>query len=109
MAKILNITHKGETYTLEYTRRTVKAMEDSGFIASEVSKFPMSLLKLFSGAFEANHSKVKQQKREQIYDSLVDKTGLLEKLVEMYNEPIAALVEDPDGADEGNATWTASW
>ena len=107
--KSLIITHKGESYTLEFTRRTVAAMEANGFVASEVGKFPMSLLKLFSGAFEANHPKVKQQKREQIYDSLTNKTGLLEKLVEMYNEPIAALMEDPDGTDEGNATWTASW
>ena len=108
MAKTLNIAYKGDTYTLEYTRRAVKAMEDSGFIASRVKDFPMTLLDLFAGAFITNHPKVKRQKIEQIYDSLPNTDGLLEKLVEMYNEPVAALMDDPDG-DEGNATWTASW
>jgi hypothetical protein len=29
-------------------------------------------------------------------------------LAEMYNEPIMALVDEPEEA-EGNLTWTASW
>lgn len=108
MSKVLTITHRGEKFTLEFTRRSVKNMEDSGFIASEVKDRPMMLLDLFAGAFMANHKNVKRQKIEQIYDSCKNKDALLEKLVEMYNEPIAALMDDPED-DEGNATWTASW
>lgn len=108
MSKVLTIAHRGEKFTLEFTRRSVKNMEDSGFIASEVKDRPMMLLDLFAGAFMANHKNVKRQKIEQIYDSCKNKDALLEKLVEMYNEPIAALMDDPED-DEGNATWTASW
>ena len=49
MAKQLTFTFKGKEYTLEYTRRTVRQMEDSGFIASEVGDKPMQILRLFSG------------------------------------------------------------
>lgn len=108
MSKTLTIKHRGETFTLEYTRRSVKAMEDSGFVAAKVKDYPMMLLDLFAGAFFSNHPRVKRQKIEQIYDSLPGKDALLEKLVEMYNEPVAALMEDPE-ENEGNATWTASW
>ena len=83
-------------------------MEESGFVAAEVKDRPMLLLDLFAGAFLANHRNVKRQKIEQIYDSCRNKDAMLEKLVEMYNEPIAALMDDPE-EDEGNATWTASW
>lgn len=109
MAKTLTITWHGEQYILEYTRRSVKEMESSGFVASDVKNKPLTgLLDLFCGAFIANHAKVVRQKREQIYDSLSNKDKLMERLTEMYNEPLATLMEDPDG-DEGNATWTASW
>ena len=32
-------------------------------------------------------------------------------LVEMYNEPILSLMEEPEqnGDDEGNMDWTANW
>lgn len=108
MSKVLTIAHRGEKFTLEFTRRSVKTMEESGFVAAEVKDRPMLLLDLFAGAFLANHRNVKRQKIEQIYDSCRGKDALLEKLVEMYNEPIAALMDDPE-EDEGNATWTASW
>ena len=83
MSKVLTIEHRGEEFTLEYTRRSVKTMEESGFVAAEVKDRPMLLLDLFAGAFLANHRNVKRQKIEQIYDSCRGKDALLEKLVEM--------------------------
>lgn len=108
MSKVLTIAYRGEKFNLEYNRHVVKVMEGSGFIAADIGKYPMLLLDLFAGAFIKNHPKMKRQKIEQIYDSLKDKDGLLERLVEMYNEPVAALMEEPEDG-EGNATWTASW
>ena len=32
---------------------------------------------------------------------------MLGKLVEMYSEPIVALMDDPEA--EGNANWTVDW
>ena len=109
MAKQLTFSYKGKDYTLEYTRRTVRQMEDSGFIAGDVGDKPMQILRLFSGAFLAHHRSVKPDVIEDIYEHLPHKEQLIEKLVEMYNEPIAALLEEPEEGDEGNVIWTASW
>ena len=43
-----------------------------------------------------------------IYSKLTKKEDLIGKLAEMYNEPILALVEEPEKA-EGNLDWTATW
>ena len=96
MAKTLTIKDpvSGESYTLEYTRKTVEIMEKQGFIAEDVDRKPMTMLPaLFAGAFIAR------------------KDELLPKLVEMYNEPILSLMEEPtpDEGSEGNMDWTANW
>ena len=109
MAKQLNFTFEGKDYTLEFTRRTVAEMEKKGFIASEITDKPMTTLPaLFAGAFLAHHRFVKQDVIENIFSKLTKKEALIGKLTEMYNEPIMALVEEPE-EDKGNLDWTASW
>lgn len=109
MAKQLTFTFEGKDYTLEFTRRTVAEMEKKGFIASEITDKPMTTLPaLFAGAFLANHRFVKQDVIENIYSKLTKKEALISKLAEMYNEPIMALVEEPE-EDKGNVDWTATW
>ena len=109
MAKQLIFTFEGKEYTLEFTRRTVAEMEKKGFIASEITEKPMTTLPaLFAGAFLAHHRFVKQDVIENIYSKLTNKESLIGKLAEMYNEPIMALVEEPE-EDKGNVDWTATW
>lgn len=109
MAKQLNFTYDGKDYTLEFTRRTVAEMEKKGFIASDITEKPMSTLPaLFAGAFLAHHRFVKGDVIDNIYFKLTKKEDLIGKLAEMYNEPILALVEEPEKA-EGNLDWTATW
>lgn len=109
MAKQLNFTYDGEDYTLEFTRRTVAEMEKKGFIASDITEKPMTTLPaLFAGAFLAHHRFVKEDIINDIYSKLTKKEDLIGKLAEMYNEPILALVEEPEKA-EGNLDWTATW
>jgi len=109
MAKTLTFEFEGQAYTLEYTRRTVSEMERDGFIAADIDRMPMTLLpKLFGGAFLAHHRFVKKEVIQKIYDSMRDKTELIGKLAEMYNEPLNALVADPEES-EGNVVWTANW
>lgn len=109
MAKTLTIRYDGESYTLEYTRESVETMERQGFRAKDITEKPMnSLPKLFAGAFLAHHRRIKQVKIDEIFDSLQDKMGLIEKLGEMYSEPLEALFDDP--ADNGkNASWDANF
>ena len=109
MAKQLIFTFEDKEYTLEFNRRTVAEMEKKGFIASDITDKPMSTLQaLFAGAFLAHHRFVKPDVIEKIYSKLTKKEDLIGKLAEMYNEPIMALVEEPE-EDKGNVNWTATW
>lgn len=109
MAKQLIFTFEDKEYTLEYTRRTVAEMEKKGFIAADITDKPMTTLPaLFAGAFLAHHRFVKEDVINNIYTKLTKKEDLIGKLAEMYNEPIMALVEEPE-EDKGNVNWTATW
>ena len=105
----MKFTFEGKEYVLEFTRRTVTEMEKKGFIAAEVEQKPMSTLPaLFEGAFLAHHRFVKKDVIDNIFAHMTNKEDLIGKLAEMYNEPIMALVEEPE-ENEGNVSWTASW
>lgn len=107
MAKQLTFSYKGKDYILEFTRSTVRQMENTGFVADEINTKPMTVLPaLFAGAFLAHHRFEKQAVIDEIYSKMNDKMSLIERLAEMYNEPIKALLEDPE---EGNVEWTPSW
>jgi hypothetical protein len=109
MAKQLKFTYEGKDYTLEFTRRTVTQMEKNGFVAAEVENKPMTTLPaLFEGAFLAHHRFEKKEVIDKIFANMTNKEELIGKLAEMYNEPIMALVEEPEET-EGNVSWTASW
>ena len=109
MAKQLNFEYKNKEYTLEYTRESVKQMEREGFVAEDIITKPMlTLPKLFAGAFKAHHKfDVKQKQIDEMFELFKNKGALIEKLAEMYHEPMEALMDD---VDEGNAiTWDANF
>lgn len=109
MSKQLRFTYQDKEYVLEYTRKTVEMMEKRGFIADDVNIRPMTTLPaLFAGAFLANHRYVKQEVIDAIYAKMPNRGELIGKLADMYNEPIMALMEEPEES-EGNLTWTTSW
>jgi len=106
MAKQITFSFGGFNYTLEYTRRTVKEMEDEGFRVSEVDERPATMIPmLFAGAFKAHHRFTKQETIEKIYAALPNKVNLISELAKMYNEPIASLMDEPDETT-GNVEWT---
>lgn len=109
MAKQINFTFEGEDYTLEFNRRSIEMMERQGFLASEISTKPMSVLPaLFAGAFLAHHRFVKRDTIDRIFNHMTNKQELIGKLAEMYQEPILTLLNEPE-EDEGNVTWGASF
>lgn len=109
MSKKLTFTFEGTDYTLEFTRRTVMQMEDEGFSISDIDAKPLSTCsKLFAGAFLANHPRVKRGKVIEMFDAMPDKAGLLQRLAEMYNDPIAAFMDEPEEGVK-NVEWTANW
>jgi hypothetical protein len=111
MAKQLNFEYKNKEYTLKFTRESVKQMEREGFLASDIIEKPMNTLpKLFAGAFKANHKyDVKQKQIDEIFELFTNKQALIEKLAEMYAEPMETLM-DNENIDEGNAiAWEANF
>lgn len=110
MAKQLNFEFEGKEYTLEYTRESVKQMEREGFVANDILAKPMNTLpKLFAGAFKAHHRfDIKQKEIDKIFELFTNKQALIEKLAEMYAEPMEALMDND--SVEGNAiAWEANF
>lgn len=108
MAKQLTFTYNDKEYVLEFTRNTVRQMESNGFVADDIERKPMTVLPaLFAGAFLANHRHEKSAVVDEIYSKLGNKHTLIEKLAEMYNEPISSLLDEPE--DGKNVEWTPNW
>jgi hypothetical protein len=109
MAKQIRFEYDGKEYTLEFTRKSIETMERQGFVASDMVDKPMTTLPaLFAGAFLAHHRYIKKELVDEIYSKMTNKQDLLSKLAEMYNEPIQALMEEPEDA-VGNVNWEASF
>lgn len=109
MAKTINFKFEGTDYTLEFTRASVVTLEKQGFSINDIAEKPLTTLPtLFAGAFLAHHRFVKRDVIDRIYDKMTNKMDLVMRLAEMYNEPIEALVDEPEES-EGNLAWGASW
>lgn len=93
-------------YTLTFTAETVKALEAKGFSLEKVTDMPMTMIPLlFEGAFLAKEAgKVTSEKAVEIYQLQKNKTALLQKLIELYNDPIDEVI-----VKEGNAEWECNF
>lgn len=108
MSKTIKITYNDKTYTLEYNRKSITKLEAIGFNVSEMTDKPVTLIpKLFYGAFFKNHPNMKQEDTDCIFEQIPDKTKFMEKLVEMYTEPVEALIGEPE--KKGNVKWEVDW
>lgn len=106
MAKTIKFSFEGNDYTLEFTRNTIRTMESQGFSLSQVADKPISVLPtLFRGAFLAHHKFIKAEVIDKIFAKMTNREKLFEQLAEMYNEPVVALMNEPE-PDEGNISWT---
>ena len=109
MSKTISFEYDGTPYTLEFTRRTVKDMEATGFKLADIKNKPMTAYPiLFRGAFNCHHKRLDEATTNGIYASLTDKEGLIEKLVEMYVDTMNTLFEEP-GKNEKNVQWKANF
>lgn len=103
MSKIV-LNYENKEYELEFNRQSVKTMEAQGFVLDELTSKPMTMIPmLFNGAFYKNCKGVKRSLIDEIFDSVGDKTAMMQTLMEMYAETLSALTDD---TNEGNVTWT---
>lgn len=111
MGKYITLTDKttGKVYTLEFNRKSIEMMERQGFILDELTDKPATMLPmLFRGAFLMHHPTVRRDVVDALYDAISNKTALIEKLSDMYSEPLLTLISDSE-TDEGNVEWGASF
>lgn len=96
---ILKDEETGKSYTLRFTRDTVKKMEQSGFDATQIDKKMMtSVPELFYGAFLADQPFITRKQTDKIlFDDL---GGLTEKMIErlglLYAAPLNELIAKDD-------------
>lgn len=103
MSKI-TLNYNDKDYTLEYNRQSVRMMESQGFVLEEISTKPVTMIPMmFYGAFMKNHRGMKRAFVDEIYDEIVDKSGLINALMEMYAETLSTLTDENEV--EGNAIW----
>lgn len=105
MSKI-TLTHNDKEYTLEYSRQSVKTMEQQGFVLDELSSKPMTMIPMmFQGAFIKNHKGIKRSLMDEIYKDIHNRSELMEALMEMYADTLSSLMDDST-EDSGNVTWS---
>ena len=104
--KYVKIEYNGQTYKLTFTKATVQQCEQMGFRYDDLDSMPGTMTSLlFRGAFLKEHPFIKQKLVDEIYDQIVDKKGLLVALADLYNEPLAGMISDPEKSAK-NAHWT---
>lgn len=105
MEKTINFTHDGKDYKLGFTRDSVIATENMGFVFSEVYAKPVkSLTLLWHGAFIEHHPESTYAEREALFEKISQKkkdaaeddkkASLLDALLDLYTAPIESLVDE---------------
>lgn len=97
-----------QTFTLEFSRESVKFAESRGFIFDDVSKYPMTKIpELFFYAFRKNHKNIAREKTDKILDRMGGiPAGFVERLAELYAEPFEALTILDEGEERKNSPIT---
>lgn len=109
MSKELTFKYKDREYTLRFTRKSARQLEESGFSLAELGDKPNTMLPLlFRGAFRAQHSHLKSEIIDEIYE-LIDKEDLYNKLLAMYTETVEALTENAEDDEKNMITWGANF
>ena len=100
---MIKLTYKDKTYSLKYTRESVKQMESTGFNINELEKKPMTMIPaMFYGAFLALNRGVKRDLVDEIWKEIPNKNDMINALAEMYAETVTSLIDDNT---EGNVVW----
>lgn len=92
-----------QEYKLAFTPNVVRNMDRKGFTLMSVVEHPMDgIPELFAGAFRAFCPTVDRNTANEIWEDMPDKENLVKLLMEMYKEPIEAILGEPK---EKNASW----
>ena len=110
MAKTITLEYEGNTYTLEFTRNSMKELLDRGFTLEGLSgeKAVIMIPMLFEASFFAHHRYTKPNEIQKIYEAIPDKAGFLDALSQIFSAPYEDLMAAPKES-AGNAKWGANF
>lgn len=107
MNQKIEFSYKGNDYTLEYDRNSVRVMEANGLRINEIETQPYSMITiLWQGAFLKNHRKEKGELIQEMYDKMPNRAKLNAALIAMFNETYASLIGD---AEEDETSKNIEW
>ena len=94
---LLKITYEETTYSLRFSRNTMRRKAESSPVSTTED--------LFTGAFLLHHQNIKPEKIREIYKHIPNKEELFMRLTEMYQESISTLMSEPEEDDAKKAMW----
>ena len=103
MGKRIEFDYQDKHYILEFSKRTCKLAEEEGFNFDAFGNKPLAMLEiLFRCAFYKHHKSIQYNPdlANEIWDSIDDKSGIQEALMELYAEPVQEII-----AGEGTTKW----
>ena len=97
----------GETYTLEFNRKTVSDAERAGFRREDAGEMVMTRVpELFYYAFKMHHPTIRRDKTDEIlFNDLGGLTDAqIERLIDLYNAPLTTLVNESGAPKNSKVT-----
>ncbi|MDR3270159.1 MAG: DUF5055 domain-containing protein [Peptococcaceae bacterium] len=95
---MIKVKHNGHEYELEFTRQIVATLEARNFNYEEIKTKPNLMVPMLAqAAFLKNHKKISPGTVDAIYESLSDKSGFINALLEEFLEPTVTLFEEGNG------------
>lgn len=109
MQNEISFEYEGTQYTLTFTRKTIKELNQRGFTPAMAIDTPaFGVPMLVRGAFLAKNRWTKPEKIDEIYEHITNRKEFVSKLLEMYAAPINEMLDDPED-DEKNVEWEANF
>lgn len=99
----------GNEYTLQFNRKTVKAMQRNGFVM-DFDRLYMCATDLIAGAFRMHHPWLKAEFCENIFMQQNNRGELLGILANMFSAPALDLMgEDTNEGENKNPTFKVNY
>lgn len=100
---MIKFSYEGKDYELGFNRKTAERAQRAGVDIDEISVKPLVQIPLFVyWAFQMNHSGIKREKTEEIYEKIGGKTEMLAALIEDYVATYTSLFDSENADGEGS-------
>lgn len=105
--KVIIKDDSGKKYTLEFSAREVKRMQRNGF-KIDTDRANIMIEELVIGAFQMHakeNGNPNNSKIMEIWAQQTKKQDLLGILIQLYSQPLEALMAEPDEEENADPTW----